>query len=103
MGAVAHELGDAYLQPGFRRGNSSMLFWSYHVSVEQMRGEWLEHMREGQDVLASDEALTRNLYATVEYVDAVADKLAGARMACPDAPLVPPAKPGVIRMRHSTT
>ena len=87
-GRLAWDLGNAYLQPGFRRGNSSMLFWFYVVTVEYAREHWMTRMRTGKDILASDEAIRERMRQTLAYVDEVMAPLSSAEFGCEDGDLV---------------
>jgi hexosaminidase len=80
IGKLARDLGNAYLAPGFRRGNSSMLFWFYTVSLDEVRASWMPRMREGQELLASDDAVRDRMNHTLAYLDGVLSPLGSAEL-----------------------
>ncbi len=70
LGQIAWDLGNTYLKPGFRRGNSSILYWLYTTTLDEMRRSWVKFVKYGTDVFLDDAAVQRNMQATVEWVDA---------------------------------
>jgi hypothetical protein len=77
LGQIAWDLGNTYLKPGFRRGNSSILYWFYTATLAEMRGSWLPRIKYGPEVFLDDAAVRRGMLETVEWIDAVLAPLAG--------------------------
>jgi hexosaminidase len=71
LGRIAWDLGNTYLKPGFRRGNSSILYWLYTTTLAEMRRSWGRFVKYGADVFVDDAAVRRNLHETVEWIDSV--------------------------------
>jgi hypothetical protein len=72
---VVWDLGNTYLKPGFRRGNSSILYWLYTATFAEMRRSWLPRIKYGAEVFVDDEAVRRNLHETIEWIDATLARL----------------------------
>ncbi len=70
LGHVAWDLGNTYLKPGFRRGNSSILYWFYTATLPEMRTAWQKHVKYGSKVFNDDAAVKRGMHETVEWIDA---------------------------------
>ncbi len=70
LGQIAWDLGNAYLKPGFRRGNSSILYWFYTATLAEMRSSWLSRIKYGPEVFLDDAAVQRGMHETIEWVDA---------------------------------
>jgi hexosaminidase len=70
LGRVAWDLGNTYLKPGFRRGNSSILYWFYTATLAEMRASWLPRMKYGPEVFLDDDAVRRGMHETIEWIDA---------------------------------
>ena len=77
FGQVAWDLGNTYLKPGFRRGNSSILYWFYTATLAEMRASWLPRIKYGPEVFLDDAAVRRGMHETIEWVDATLAKLPG--------------------------
>lgn len=69
MGQVVWDLGNTYLKPGFRRGNSSILYWFYTATLAEMRASWLPRIKYGPEVFVDDAAVTRGMHETIEWID----------------------------------
>jgi hypothetical protein len=80
MGALAHELGNVYQDPGILIPNSSVLF-----NVLQMRPAQVRRLLEKQSDVAG---LSGRLDATLLHIDQILADLPDARMDCVDADLV---------------
>jgi hexosaminidase len=76
LGGFVWDLGNTYLKPGFRRGNSSMLYWFYTATLAEMRASWLPHIRHGADVFMDDAAVRRGMHDTIDWIDALLTRLA---------------------------
>lgn len=70
VGQVAWDLGNTYLRPGFRRGNSSILYWFYTATLAEMRASWGPRIKYGLEVFLDDAAVRRGMHETIEWVDA---------------------------------
>jgi hypothetical protein len=77
MGKIAYDLGNAYLQPGVRVGNSSPLFWLLMLS------DAMPARRQGDGVMSE-----ASLEQTGSYIDEVLAPLDQAQMDRPDAALI---------------
>lgn len=77
MGRLAWDLGNTYLKPGFRRGNSSILYWFYTATLAEMRRSWLPFIKYGPEVFLDDAAVQRGMRETIEWIDAVLAPLTG--------------------------
>ncbi len=75
LGQIAWDLGNTYLKPGFRRGNSSILYWFYTATLAEMRSSWLPRIKYGPDVFVDDVAVRRGMYETIEWIDATLSPL----------------------------
>jgi hexosaminidase len=75
LGRLAWDLGNTYLKPGFRRGNSSILYWFYTATLAEMRTSWLPRIKYGQDVFLDDVAVRRGMHETIEWIDATLSPL----------------------------
>jgi hypothetical protein len=71
LGRLVWDLGNTYLKPGFRRGNSSILYWFYTATLAEMRASWLPRIKYGPDVFIDDAAVRRGMHETIEWIDAV--------------------------------
>lgn len=71
IGQIAWDLGNTYLKPGFRRGNSSILYWFYTATLAEMRASWLPRIKYGPDVFLDDAAVKRGMHATLEWLDGI--------------------------------
>ncbi|MEO8700955.1 MAG: glycoside hydrolase family 20 zincin-like fold domain-containing protein [Kofleriaceae bacterium] len=70
LGRFAWDLGNAYLQPGFRRGNSSMLYWFYTTTLADVRASWMSRIKHGAAVVSDDAAVRRHMEQTLEVAGA---------------------------------
>jgi hypothetical protein len=70
LGRLAWDLGNTYLKPGFRRGNSSILYWFYTATLAEMRASWLPRIKYGPEVFLDDAAVRRGMHETIEWIDA---------------------------------
>jgi hexosaminidase len=70
LGQIAFDLGNTYLKPGFRRGNSSILYWFYTATLADMRRSWLPRIKYGPEVFLDDAAVERGMHETLEWIDA---------------------------------
>jgi hypothetical protein len=77
LGKIAWDLGNTYLKPGFRRGNSSILYWLYTATLGEMRRSWLPRIKYGPEVFTDDAAVNRGMHGTIEWLDACDAALAG--------------------------
>ncbi|MEO7096849.1 MAG: glycoside hydrolase family 20 zincin-like fold domain-containing protein [Polyangiales bacterium] len=77
FGQVAWDLGNTYLKPGFRRGNSSILYWFYTATLAEMRSSWLPRIKYGPEVFLDDAAVQRGMHEAIEWIDATLAKLPG--------------------------
>ncbi len=75
LGQIAWDLGNTYLRPGFRRGNSSILYWFYTTTFAEMRRSWRKFIKYGTDAFLDDAAVERGMHETIEWVDAVLARL----------------------------
>lgn len=77
LGQIAWDLGNTYLKPGFRRGNSSILYWLYTATLAQMRSSpaWSKHVKYGAEVFHDDAAVRRGMNETIEWIDSIAAQL----------------------------
>lgn len=75
LGWLAWDLGNTYLKPGFRRGNSSILYWFYTATLAEMRASWLPRIRYGPEIFVDDAAVRRGMHETLEWIDAVTEPL----------------------------
>lgn len=71
LGRLAWDLGNTYEKPGFRRGNSSILYWFYTATLAEMRASWLPRIKYGPEVFVDDAAVRRGMHETVEWIDSV--------------------------------
>lgn len=78
LGRLAWDLGNTYLKPAFRRGNSSMLYWFYTATLAEVRAGWQRRMRAGLDVLMNDDAVRRAMTDTIAWIDAALSRLGAA-------------------------
>lgn len=62
----AWNLGNTYLKPGFRRGNSSILYWFYTATLAEMRRSCLPRIKHGPEVFVDDAAVRRGMHETIE-------------------------------------
>jgi hexosaminidase len=76
LGRLAWDLGNTYLKPGFRRGNSSILYWFYTETLAGMRRNWPTFIRYGPNVFQDDKAVLRGMHETIEWIDSVCAPLA---------------------------
>jgi hypothetical protein len=74
IGKLAFDLGNTYQKPGFRHGNTSMLHSLYTTTIAQARGEFRQ-VREGAEILASDESVQQGMRLTLEWVERVGGEL----------------------------
>ena len=77
LGQIAWDLGNIYLKPGFRRGNSSILYWFYTATLAEMRSSWLPRIKYGVEVFLDDAAVRRGMQETIEWVDTILVSLSG--------------------------
>ncbi len=75
LGQIAWDLGNTYLKPGFRRGNSSILYWLYTATLAEMRSSWLPRIKYGPEVFLDDAAVQRGMHESIEWVDATLSTL----------------------------
>ncbi len=78
MGQLVWDLGNTYLRPGFRRGNSSILYWFYTATLAEMRASWLPRIKYGPEVFVDDAAVTRGMHETIEWIDATLAQIPAA-------------------------
>jgi hexosaminidase len=69
LGRIAWDLGNTYLKPGFRRGNSSILYWFYTATLAEMRRSWLPRIKVGPEVFLDDAAVRRGMHETIDWID----------------------------------
>lgn len=69
LGQIAWDLGNTYLKPGFRRGNSSILYWFYTATLAEMRRSWQPFIKYGTEVFLDDAAVRRGMNETIEWID----------------------------------
>jgi hypothetical protein len=71
LGRLAWDLGNTYLKPGFRRGNSSILYWFYTATLAEMRASWRPRIKYGPEVFVDNGAVRRGMHETIEWIDSV--------------------------------
>ncbi len=71
LGQIAWDLGNTYLKPGFRRGNSSILYWLYTATLAEMRRTWVPLVKYGTPAFLDDAAVQRGMHETIEWIDGV--------------------------------
>jgi hexosaminidase len=76
LGQIACDLGNTYLKPGFRRGNSSILYWFYTATLADMRRSWRPFIKVGPEVFLDDAAVRKGMHETIEWIDATLAPLA---------------------------
>ncbi|MCX5746481.1 MAG: family 20 glycosylhydrolase [Proteobacteria bacterium] len=70
LGQIVWDLGNTYLRPGFRRGNSSILYWFYTATLAEMRRTWVPFIKYGTEAFLDDASVQRGMHETIEWIDA---------------------------------
>lgn len=102
MGQLVYDLGNAYLQPEVTTFNSSLMYWLYHLTIEEMVGSerFRNGAKSGKELFDDLGRLKGALQKTSEYIHQVMVKLDRSDMQRADADLIKQEFRTVAAMLH---